>query len=158
MKKAILLFVIFALCISCKEDNPVNPVKKPHICTIVPAIARINEIISVIGTNFRIKRGTSFVSIDSITVSDYLSWSDTLIKIIIPKGAVSGKLSVTVYNIKSNVVDFTLEDTYFYSEVKIGTQTWMTKNLDVDHYRNGDSIPEVRDSAAKITHILSTNE
>lgn len=30
-------------------------------------------------------------------------------------------------------------------EVTIGTQTWMTKNLDVDHYRNGDPIPEVID-------------
>lgn len=26
--------------------------------------------------------------------------------------------------------------------VTIGTQTWMQKNLDVDHYRNGDPIPE----------------
>ena len=32
--------------------------------------------------------------------------------------------------------------------VKIGSQTWMVKNLDVDHYRNGDKIPEVKDSAA----------
>ena len=31
--------------------------------------------------------------------------------------------------------------------ITIGTQVWMIKNLDVDHYRNGDSIPEVRDSA-----------
>lgn len=31
--------------------------------------------------------------------------------------------------------------------VKICDQIWMTKNLDVDHYRNGDSIPEVRDTA-----------
>ncbi|MBM2816584.1 MAG: hypothetical protein HW421_3346 [Ignavibacteria bacterium] len=30
--------------------------------------------------------------------------------------------------------------------VTIGSQVWMRKNLDVDHYRNGDSIPEVRDS------------
>jgi len=30
--------------------------------------------------------------------------------------------------------------------VKICNQVWMTKNLDVDHYRNGDSITEVRDS------------
>jgi uncharacterized protein (TIGR02145 family) len=30
--------------------------------------------------------------------------------------------------------------------VKICNQVWMTKNLNVDHYRNGDSIPEVRDS------------
>jgi uncharacterized protein (TIGR02145 family) len=32
-----------------------------------------------------------------------------------------------------------------YEGVTIGTQIWMTKNLDVDHYRNGDSIPQVTD-------------
>jgi len=31
-------------------------------------------------------------------------------------------------------------------EIQIGNQIWMCKNLDVDHYRNGDPIPEVRDS------------
>lgn len=31
--------------------------------------------------------------------------------------------------------------------VKIGSQTWMLKNLDVSKYRNGDPIPEVKDSA-----------
>ena len=31
------------------------------------------------------------------------------------------------------------------SEVQIGTQIWMTKNLNVSHYRNGDIIPEVTD-------------
>ena len=34
----------------------------------------------------------------------------------------------------------------FDSTVKIGNQIWMTKNLDIDHYRNGDPIPEIRDS------------
>lgn len=33
-------------------------------------------------------------------------------------------------------------------EVTICYQNWMTKNLDVDHYRNGDSIPHVTDPAA----------
>ncbi len=27
--------------------------------------------------------------------------------------------------------------------VRIGEQVWMTENLNVDHYRNGDPIPEV---------------
>jgi uncharacterized protein (TIGR02145 family) len=31
--------------------------------------------------------------------------------------------------------------------VIIGNQIWMIKNLDVTHYRNGDPIPEVKDSA-----------
>ena len=33
------------------------------------------------------------------------------------------------------------------ASVKIGSHYWSTKNLDVDHYKNGDQIPEVKDSA-----------
>jgi uncharacterized protein (TIGR02145 family) len=35
-----------------------------------------------------------------------------------------------------------------FSTVKIGDQTWIAKNLDVDHYRNGDPIPHVTDPTA----------
>jgi len=31
-----------------------------------------------------------------------------------------------------------------YNSVRIGTQRWMTTNLDVTHYRNGDKIPQVK--------------
>ncbi|MBC7605446.1 MAG: hypothetical protein H7199_00585 [Burkholderiales bacterium] len=31
------------------------------------------------------------------------------------------------------------------SEVQIGTQKWMTKNLNTSRYRNGDLIPQVTD-------------
>jgi uncharacterized protein (TIGR02145 family) len=34
---------------------------------------------------------------------------------------------------------------YSQKTINIGKQEWMTKNLNVDHYRNGDSIPEIRD-------------
>ena len=34
------------------------------------------------------------------------------------------------------------------SSVTIGTQRWMTKNLNVSRYRNGDKIPQVKDSLA----------
>ena len=33
------------------------------------------------------------------------------------------------------------------TSVKIGTQRWMTKNLGVTRYRNGDKIPQIKDSA-----------
>ena len=31
------------------------------------------------------------------------------------------------------------------NEIKIGDQTWITKNLDVSAYKNGDAIPQVQD-------------
>lgn len=34
-----------------------------------------------------------------------------------------------------------------YSSVRIGTQQWMNRNLDVTHYRNGDKIPHVKSKA-----------
>lgn len=34
-----------------------------------------------------------------------------------------------------------------YPEVKIGSQTWMAKNLDVGTFRNGDPIPEAKTDA-----------
>ena len=43
------------------------------------------------------------------------------------------------------VVIITLQAQINLSNVKIGDQTWMVKNLDVDHYRNGTPIPQVTD-------------
>jgi hypothetical protein len=34
-----------------------------------------------------------------------------------------------------------------YASIKIGTQKWMSKNLTVSRYRNGDKIPQVKDAA-----------
>jgi uncharacterized protein (TIGR02145 family) len=41
-----------------------------------------------------------------------------------------------------------------FTTVKIGGQVWMAENLNVDHYRNGDPIPQVQDSVkwSKITY------
>jgi uncharacterized protein (TIGR02145 family) len=36
----------------------------------------------------------------------------------------------------------------YYPSVTVGCQTWMSKNLDVAKYRNGDPIPQVTDKAA----------
>lgn len=44
-------------------------------------------------------------------------------------------------------MDAITEITGKYTSVKIGTQKWMTKNLVVSHYRNGDKIPQVKSNA-----------
>ena len=51
------------------------------------------------------------------------------------------KWDFAVYKIDSILLYYTK-----HVAVTIGTQHWMYRNLNVDHFRNGDSIPEVRDS------------
>ena len=38
-------------------------------------------------------------------------------------------------------------DGNIYETIKIGDQVWITQNLIVKHYRNGDAIPEVTDAS-----------
>lgn len=42
--------------------------------------------------------------------------------------------------------DITTNPDDSFVTVTIGNQVWMRRNLDLDHYRNGDSIPQVKDS------------
>lgn len=128
--------------VRCVKDSKNTP---PTINSITPISASIGAEIKLSGRSFGSTRGTSVVSFSGANVSEYKSWSDTEIKVKVPVGATSGKLSVTVNNQKSNEFYFTVSTT-LADGVTIDTQVWMAKNLDVDHYRNGDPIPQVTDS------------
>jgi uncharacterized protein (TIGR02145 family) len=53
--------------------------------------------------------------------------------------------SITIYD-DSLVAQVTDKDGNTYKTIKIGTQQWLTSNLNVSHFRNGDIIPEAEDS------------
>ena len=53
------------------------------------------------------------------------------------KNPVDSKNEVTVKDIDGNI----------YQTIQLGDQVWMTENLKVTHYRNGDAIPNVTENA-----------
>ena len=146
----LLSIIVFSFLLSCEEDElnyPQPDAVSPHITSIIPDAAYIGNIVTIIGRGFGTTQVTSKVSFTGSDAIEYSVWNNTVIIVKVPVGAQSGKVSVTVMELKSNEVDFWVKTSPPKPvTVKIGDQVWMTKNLDVDHYRNGDSIPQVKDS------------
>jgi uncharacterized protein (TIGR02145 family) len=143
----VLMIFVFTFLLSCGEDTT-TPSKTAQITSISPAKGYIGDTITIYGLNFGISQDSSLALFNSTKVTDYLSWNDSKIKVKVPTGAISGKVTITVNNVKSNEVYFEvllITEPAYYDSVKIGSQVWMLKNLNVDHYRNGDSIIEVRE-------------
>jgi len=51
----------------------------------------------------------------------------------------------TTYAHEERKTQRALPSLYTFETVRIGNQVWRARNLDVDHYRNGDPIPQVQD-------------
>ena len=60
-------------------------------------------------------------------------------------------LNVYIFSYPKPYLLSSIDSLIFYIDqwqpLTIGSQVWMLKNLNVDHYRNGDSIPEVRNDS-----------
>lgn len=64
---------------------------------------------------------------------------------ILPDNPLNGK-TTAVFNSSKNYGSVTDFDGNTYKTIKIGDQVWMAENLRVTHYRNGDAIPNIKDT------------
>jgi uncharacterized protein (TIGR02145 family) len=149
-----LATIMLTFLFSCNEPTNPNP-DILQISAYAPTYARIGAVITLTGNKFGELQGASVVSFNNIQATEYTNWSDTQIKVKVPANATTGKIFVTVNGKKSNEVAFTVitYERINLESLTIGSQVWSQKNLDVDHYCNGDPIPQVQDPAewAKLT-------
>jgi uncharacterized protein (TIGR02145 family) len=129
------------------EDNSTNQIKSLKITSIKPSSGKIGDIVTISGSNFGSVQDSGFVKFNLTNASEYISWSDTLVEVKVPLGATSGKVSISRKGNNSNEVDFRVfvVGPGNYEVIHIGNLGWMRNNLNVDHYSNGDIIPQVND-------------
>ena len=69
---------------------------KPVLTQLSPAKGAIGATVTLTGTGFGAARGTSTVKFGAKTVTKYVSWSATRIKVKVPKDTAKGTVKVTV--------------------------------------------------------------
>jgi hypothetical protein len=83
----------------------VLPNPAPTIISIFPDSGAVGASVSISGSNFGAQQGTSSVTFNGVTAS-VSSWSDGFITTVVPGGATSGNVIVTVNGQSSNGVWF----------------------------------------------------
>jgi len=84
------------------------------VTSVNPMEAKVGEEIRVTGAGFGTTQGTSSVRVGGVLTTTVVSWSDTVIRVAIPAGAVTGEVTVKVGGVESSpgylVILWTLEN------------------------------------------------
>lgn len=79
----------------------------PTISSLSPSSGAVGALVTIKGTNFQPTQGDSTVSFNG-TAAVPTTWSATQIKALVPAGATSGYVVVTVFGLASNGKNFTI--------------------------------------------------
>jgi hypothetical protein len=105
------------------------------------------------GDRIQVKSMPTGTVLGTVTIPNTGSWSNWVTtELSAPIALTAGFQTIRLQFVSDNPEGANINwmDWDFTSEVTICNQTWMTKNLDVTTYRNGDPIPQVTDPAAWI--------
>jgi hypothetical protein len=86
--------VLIAVGLAAQETAVANGL--PNIDSIDPEFGGIGEKVTITGTLFLDTKGDSFVRFGTVKATEYVSWSDTHIEVVVPRGLSAGEVDVTV--------------------------------------------------------------
>ena len=87
--------------------NVTLPTPRPNIVSLSPNTGSAGTAVTVTGTNFGATQGLSTLTFNGLATVP-TSWGDTSIVVPVPAGAATGPVVVTVRNLASNGVTFTV--------------------------------------------------
>jgi RHS repeat-associated protein len=90
------------------NTNQVFTVVSPIISSLAPPAGAVGGTITINGSGFGGTQGSSSVKFNGVAAS-ISSWSDTIVKAVVPATASSGPLTVTNFGATSNGVQFDLQ-------------------------------------------------
>src|SRR5262249_34750001 len=79
----------------------------PTLTDRSPAAAPLGAAVTITGTNFGPAPGTSAVKFNGVVAAS-ITWSDTSVTVLVPSGATTGNIVVTVNGVTSNALPFTV--------------------------------------------------
>ena len=92
----------------------------PTITSLTPASAAVGVSITIKGTSFGSSQGTSTVTFHGTSATP-TTWANTSIKVLVPAGATTGNVVVTVNGVASNGVSFAVLPTPSITSVTPGS-------------------------------------
>src|SRR4029077_5712154 len=90
------------------NGSPFTVIPTSSITTLSPTSGPVGSSVTITGTNFGTTQGTSTVSFNGTTATSITSWSATSIVALVPAGASTGNVVVSVGGVASNGVIFTV--------------------------------------------------
>lgn len=101
--RVLFYLAIIAVSLVVISFVTVKAKKTPSIDSITPTVGTPGDTMVITGSNFGSNKGSNYVEIggNRITASNYLTWSDNLIKIILPSNIQDGLIIVVTKNGRS---------------------------------------------------------
>jgi uncharacterized protein (TIGR02145 family) len=142
----LVLGFVLILASSCKKDETTSK-KDPIITWANPADISFGSLLSETQLNATADVPGTYVYTPPIgTKLNEGANQDMKVEFIPTDAAI---YNTTIKTVKINVIASTTVtdfDGNVYNTLTIGTQVWMTENLNTTHYRNGDSIANIIDN------------